>query len=101
MKFPKLAMWMITLATLGTLAGAPVLAGGSNRGRPRGIEGVWQTVVTPNNCATGAPLGFTVRGIFTFNHGGTMSEYGIGPGATPALRSPGHGIWQREHGWRE
>ena len=29
-----------------------------------------------------------------------MSEYGISPGQsqTPALRSPGHGVWQREHG---
>ena len=30
-----------------------------------------------------------------------MSEYGIGPGSSPALRSPGHGAWQREHGWHE
>lgn len=29
-----------------------------------------------------------------------MSEYGIGPGSNPALRSPGHGVWQREHGWQ-
>ena len=27
-----------------------------------------------------------------------MAEYGIGPGSSPALRSPGHGVWQREHG---
>ena len=30
-----------------------------------------------------------------------MSEYGIGPGSSPALRSPGHGVWRREHGWQE
>ena len=30
-----------------------------------------------------------------------MSEYGIGPGSSPALRSPGHGVWQREHRWQE
>ena len=30
-----------------------------------------------------------------------MSEYGISPGLTPALRSPGHGIWQHEEGWRD
>jgi len=30
-----------------------------------------------------------------------MSEYGIGPGSSPALRSPGHGEWQREHGWQD
>lgn len=27
-----------------------------------------------------------------------MSEWGVGPGSSPALRSPGHGVWQREHG---
>ncbi|MDQ3649627.1 MAG: hypothetical protein M3458_04965 [Acidobacteriota bacterium] len=30
-----------------------------------------------------------------------MSEYGIGPGSSPALRSPGHGVWRREHGWQD
>ena len=30
-----------------------------------------------------------------------MSEYGIRPPSSPALRSPGHGVWQREHGWQE
>ena len=24
-----------------------------------------------------------------------MAEYGIGPGESPALRSPGHGVWER------
>jgi hypothetical protein len=27
-----------------------------------------------------------------------MSEYGISPGMTPALRSPGDGIWQHDGG---
>jgi hypothetical protein len=66
----------------------------------RTIRGVWRTVVTGRNCQTGDPLG-SLRGLFTFNQGGTMSEYGIGPGSSPALRSPGHGVWQREHGWHE
>jgi len=47
------------------------------------------------------PLVPAFPGLFTFNEGGTMSEYGIGPGASPALRSPGHGIWQRENGWQD
>jgi hypothetical protein len=63
----------------------------------RTIQGVWRTVVAPRNCQTGDAIA-TLSGLFTFNHGGTMAEYGIGPGATPALRSPGHGVWQREHG---
>jgi hypothetical protein len=64
------------------------------------IQGVWRTVVTPRNCQTGAAI-LTLSGLFTFNQGGTMSEYGIGPGSSPALRSPGHGVWQREHGWQD
>ena len=67
----------------------------------RTIEGVWRTMVTPVNCQTGDPLGPPFPGLFTFNKGGTMSEYGIGPGSSPALRSPGHGVWQREHGWQD
>jgi hypothetical protein len=66
----------------------------------RTIRGVWRTVVTPRNCQTGEAI-LTLSGLFTFNQGGTMSEYGIGPGSSPALRSPGHGVWQREHGWQD
>jgi hypothetical protein len=66
----------------------------------RTIEGVWRTIVTPRNCQTGQAVA-SLRGLFTFNEGGTMSEYGIGPGSSPALRSPGHGVWRREHGWQE
>ena len=100
MKFCKPAM-LLVLTAVATLATAPIQAGDSRKNRPRGIEGVWQTDVRPRNCETG-DLGTTViRGLFTFHEGGTMSEYGIGPGASPALRSPGHGLWQREHGWRE
>ena len=67
------------------------------------IQGVWRTVVTFRNCQTGDPIPNvpSFPGLFTFNEGGTMSEYGISPGLTPALRSPGHGIWRREHGWQE
>ena len=66
----------------------------------RTIRGVWRTVVTPQNCQTGQFFP-SLQGLFTFNQGGTMSEYGIGPGSSPALRSPGHGVWQREHGWQD
>ena len=66
----------------------------------RTIQGAWRTMVTPVNCQTGDPLGPPFPGLFTFNKGGTMSEYGIGPGSSPALRSPGHGVWEREHGWQ-
>jgi hypothetical protein len=66
----------------------------------RTIQGAWRTVITGVDCQTGVPLGTPFPGLFTFNEGGTMSEYGIGPGSNPALRSPGHVVWQREHGWQ-
>jgi hypothetical protein len=64
----------------------------------RTIAGVWRTVVTPRSCQTGEQVAPSFAGLFTFHGHGTMSEYGIGPGSSPALRSPGHGVWQREHG---
>ena len=72
----------------------------SSNARERTIEGVWRTVVTPRNCQTGVVVAPSLRGLFTFNKGGTMSEFGVGPGSSPALRSPGHGVWQREQGWQ-
>ena len=76
-------------------------ASDSSNARKRTIQGVWRTVVTPRNCQTGEPVAPSLQGLFTFNKGGTMSEYGIGLGASPALRSPGHGVWQREHRWQD
>ena len=73
----------------------------TSKANGRTIRGVWRTVVTPRNCQTGQPSLRFFAGLFTFNQGGTMSEYGIAPGSSPALRSPGHGVWQREHGWQE
>ena len=64
------------------------------------IVGVWRTVVTPRNCQTGDQVAPSFPGLFTFNKGGTLSEYGISPGLSPALRSPGHGVWQHEQGWQ-
>jgi hypothetical protein len=67
----------------------------------RTIQGVWRTMVTPVNCQTGDPVGPPFPGLFTFNTGGTMSEYGIGPGSSPALRSPGHGVWEHGQSWQD
>ena len=69
------------------------------QGVHRTIQGAWRTIITGVNCQTGVPLG-SFPGLFTFHEGGTISEYGIGPGSNPALRSPGHGVWQHEHGWQ-
>jgi hypothetical protein len=63
------------------------------RGRPVSIEGVWQTTVTQRNCQTGNIIR-TFRGLSTYHEGGTMSE--TSAALSPALRSPGHGVWEKQ-----
>lgn len=57
------------------------------------IEGVWQTTVTQRNCQTGEAIR-SFRGLSTFHEGGTVSE--TAAGSSPTLRSPGHGVWEKE-----
>lgn len=89
----------IALAVITVLTTAMPVVSAQNAANDRSIQGTWRTVVTPHNCQTGVPFS-PLAGQFTFHQGGTMAEYGIGPGSSPALRSPGHGVWQRRHGWQ-
>ena len=91
---------LVTAMALGTSGVAPAQAPERTMS-DRTIQGAWRTMVTPVNCQTGDPLGPPFPGLLTFNKGGTMSEYGISPGSSPALRSPGHGVWERTHGWQD
>ena len=70
----------------------------SDQKASKSIVGVWETVVTPRNCETGAPLAPEFQGLSTYNSGGTYTE--SSGGGNPILRSAGHGVWQRESGWR-
>ena len=89
----------IALSVIMVLTTAMPVVSAQSSVNERSIQGTWRTVVTPHNCQTGAPFP-SLAGQFTFHQGGTMAEYGIGPGSSPALRSPGHGVWQRRHGWQ-
>jgi hypothetical protein len=111
MTLPKRIIALTTLAAV-TIT-ASIVSGDKGPGSQSGassvegkptLVGVWKTQVRPRNCETGEPLPVPVlqgHGLFTFHEGGTASEYGIGPGQAPALRSPGHGVWRRAHGWQE
>ncbi|HEY3180369.1 MAG TPA: hypothetical protein VGL25_15990 [Casimicrobiaceae bacterium] len=81
--------------------GGSTMAFASLQAAERTIVGAWTTSVTLLNCQSGEPAGVPpFPGLATFHDGGTMSEFGVGPGSSPALRSPGHGVWQREHDWQ-
>ena len=91
---------------VGTLLGLMMLVGcaqifvsaQSDNIKEPGIVGVFRTTVTQRNCQTGNPIA-TFQGLSTFNKGGTMTE--TSTALSPALRSPGHGVWRRESGFQE
>lgn len=63
--------------------------------RARKLEGTWRVQVTIRVCQTGAEIR-TFPSLVTFVRGGTMTE--ASSGASPALRGPGHGIWEHTGG---
>src|SRR4030095_12797105 len=89
----------------GTALSLLVLVGGlqisvlgqSDAAPERSLVGVWITEVTRRNCDTGQLIGNTGLIQNTFAEGGTLLET-IGPSL---IRSPGNGIWKREHGYNE
>jgi hypothetical protein len=86
------------LALLVLVGGLQIsVLGQSDEAPERSLVGVWFTQVTRRNCDTGEPIAATGRIQLTFAEGGTLLET-IGPSI---LRSPGNGIWKREHGWNE
>jgi len=86
------------LALLMAVGGMQIsVSGQSDEGHEPSLVGVWLTQVTRRNCDTGEPIAATNRIQVTFAEGGTFLET-IGPNI---LRSPGNGIWKREHGWNE
>jgi len=62
----------------------------------RGLVGTWRVDVTLRDCNTGAALASPFRSLLSFARGGTMTE--TTARFSPALRGPGHGIWQQIQG---
>jgi hypothetical protein len=93
--------WGVALAVMSFLTAAMPVVSAQSAGNQRTIEGTtWRTVVTPRNCQSGDATSPSLAGLFTFHQGGTMAEYGVAAGSSPAVRSPGHGVWQRLAGWQ-
>jgi hypothetical protein len=86
------------LALLVLVGGMQIsVSGQDDKRHETSLVGVWLTQVTRRNCDTGEPIGATSQVQLTFAEGGTLLET-VGPSI---FRSPGNGIWKREHGWNE
>lgn len=67
----------------------------------RSVAGVWTVTISPRNCVTSLPIqGAVNEGLFTFFKDGTTSAWTQNAAIT-VTRSPGHGLWHRERGWRK
>ena len=62
------------------------------RPEARKLEGTWYTDVTVRDCQTGITLR-TFPALNTFAEGGTLID--TTTAVNPALRSPGHGTWEK------
>jgi hypothetical protein len=71
------------------------VAGQDDKSDVKSIQGVWQTVVTVRNCATGLPLPIpSFPGILMFSQGGTIT------GTSTSVTSA-YGTWRRDPGPQE
>ena len=67
----------------------------------RSVAGVWTAAFTPRNCVTGLPFpGAEFEGLLTFHKDGTLSVW-VQNAVISVTRSPSHGLWDREQGWRK
>jgi hypothetical protein len=59
------------------------------------LEGSWVVQVTLRDCSLNTPLGPPFLSLLTFARGGTMTETTSSPMFFPAVRGPGHGVWDK------
>jgi hypothetical protein len=59
----------------------------------RTLVGTWVVTVTQQACPSGPAIAPPFKSLLTFNAGGTMTETTDNPMFFPALRGPGHGVW--------
>jgi len=81
-----------------SLVHAAIAKPGHGDADERGLEGTWVVTVTQHDCSSGTPIGVPFESLLTFSLGGTLTETTSNPMFFPALRGPGHGVWNRT-GW--
>ncbi len=85
------------LALLMLFGGTQLVSAQDGEGQDS-LEGVWRVRLRPRNCVTGVPIPTAeAEALLTYHKGGTLSAWAQNSTIT-ITRSPGHGLWQREHG---
>ena len=82
---------IITLLLIQACGGSSDAVAQSTTPAAEPIEGVWESVITVRDCASGAVVR-TFKGMNKFERGGTLAAVNNQP---PALNGPAMGIWRR------
>jgi hypothetical protein len=90
----KTAALVTTTAAATTLLIQACGGGAVAQSAPDPLVGVWESVVTQRDCTTGATTA-TLRGNSVVHGDGTFMDT---PGAMPAARGPGLGVWTASGG---
>ena len=71
---------------------------GAESARNQSIVGTWQVLRHGVDCVTGQRLNADFPTLTTFNRGGTLNGYSVGPGDSPGLETPEYGNWTHQQG---
>lgn len=70
----------------------------SPAGNGKSLVGTWQVLRHGVDCVTGQRLNPDFPTLMTFNRGGTLNGYSVGPGDSPGLQTPEYGNWTHQQG---
>jgi hypothetical protein len=89
----RLLLTVLPFAAVAPLSSPRAFAQSDDQARK--LQGTWFTQVTARSCTTGAAVR-TFVALNTFGAGGTLID--TTTAVSPAVRTPGHGIWEHTGG---
>jgi hypothetical protein len=93
----QIAVLAVALAATTSLVCGQGQQSAESRGTQK-IVGTWQVLRHGVDCDTGERLNPDFPTLMTFNRGGTLNGYSVGPGDSPGLQTPEYGNWTHQQG---
>jgi hypothetical protein len=90
MRLAGVALFLVGAIVVGS---EPSATAQSEQSR-NGLQGTWHVTVTPYDCLTNLPLGFSFHALLAFASGGTLSGESAAP-HQPGQFSASFGVWER------